>query len=350
MDGVTRSTKTDLTSWLVFEFSLLLDSPWEWIIVTGNRLLISLFQLVLLAGTLLVVMLLGFIPLQAETPILFLLFALITANFTLISIITSLSQFLLGREVESPNEIRAEMAETISYREDISKTISQSVMPVKPAIFFLFLFANVRDDLESLEQLSSQARTKRAQDELEDLIAGFQTHTDQVVEHLEHPASELKHALFTSVNADYENYAHQAWYLQMEHSDEFTDPVTEQLDQLTDKLEYIVVATRMFQTTFIESEVAELSRFLLYIGLPVQLSSVIVMLLYTAPASVPLVSSATLTVLIPAVLIAGFAPFLLLSSYIVRLTIIAQRMADRFPFNSQLSDTVVRPNTVTDDP
>ncbi|WP_336365212.1 hypothetical protein [Halalkalicoccus salilacus] len=350
MDGVTRSTKTDLTSWFLFEFSLLLDGPWEWIIVTGNRLLISLFQLVLLAGTLLVVMLLGFIPLQAETPILFLLFALITANFTLISIITSLSQFLLGREVESPNEIRAEMAETISYREDISKTISQSVMPVKPAIFFLFLFANVRDDLESLEQLSSQARTKRAQDELEDLIAGFQTHTDQVVEHLEHPASELKHALFTSVNADYENYAHQAWYLQMEHSDEFTDPVTEQLDQLTDKLEYIVVATRMFQTTFIKSEVAELSRFLLYIGLPVQLSSVIVMLLYTAPASVPLVSSATLTVLIPAVLIAGFVPFLLLSSYIVRLTIIAQRMADRFPFNSQHSDTVVRSNTGTDDP
>lgn len=349
MDRVTQSTKTGFTSWLLFEFSLLLNGPWEWIIVTGNRLLVSIFQLVLLAGMLLVVMSLGFIPLEAETPILFLLFALITANFTLISIITSLSQFLLGRELESPNEIRAEMAETISYREDISKTINQPVMPVKPAIFFLFLFASVRDDLESLEQLSSQARTKRAHDELEDLIAGFQAHTDQVVELLEHPVSELKHALFTSVNADYENHAHQAWHLQMEHSDEFTDQVTEQLDQLTDKLEHIVVATRMFQTTFIESEVAELSRLLLYIGLPVQFSSVIVMLLYTAPASVPLVSSATLTVVIPAVLVAGFVPFLLLSSYIIRLTIIAQRMADKFPFNSQLSDAVVRPNTFTDD-
>lgn len=349
MGRLTQTTKTNFTSWLMFEFSLLVDGPWEWIIVTGNRMLVSIFQIVLLAGTLLVVMSLGFIPLESERPILFLLFALITANFTLISIITSLSQFLLGRELESPDEIRAEMAETISYREDISKTISQSVMPVKPAIFFLFLFANVRDDLESLEQLSSQARTKRAHNELEDLITGFQAHTDQVVEFLEHPASELKHALFTSVNADYENHAHRAWYLQMEHSDEFTDQVTEQLDQLTDKLEYIVVATRMFQTTFIESEVAELSRFLLYIGLPVQLSSVIVMLLYTAPASVPLVSSATLTVLIPAVLIAGFVPFLLLSSYIIRLTIIAQRMADKFSFNSQLSDAVVRSNTDFDD-
>ncbi|WP_157078500.1 hypothetical protein [Halalkalicoccus paucihalophilus] len=242
------------------------------------------------------------------------------------------------------------MAETISYRNDVSKTISQSVMPVKPNIFFLFLFENIRDDLESLEQLSSQARTKEAHDELENLIAGFHAHTDQVVDLLEHPASELKHALFTSVNADYENHAHQAWYLQMEHSDKFTDPVTEQLDQLTNRLEHIVVATRMFQTTFIESEVAELSRFLLYIGLPVQLSSVIVMLLYTAPASVPLVSSATLTVLIPAVLLAGFVPFLLLGSYIVRLTIIAQRMADKFPFSSQLTDAVVRPNTDTDDP
>lgn len=349
MTGSTQSTTRDFISWLVFEFSLLVEDPWEWIIVTGNRLLVSILQLVLLAGTLTIVLFLGFIPLQAETPILFLLFALITANFTLISIITSLSQFLLGRELESPNEIRTEMAETISYREDISKNIDQSVIPVKPNIFFLFLFTNVHDELEALEQLSSQARTKRARDELEELISEFQIQIDHIVDLLEHPASELKHALFASVNANYENHAHQAWHLQMEHSDEFTDQVTQQLNQLSEKLEHVVIATRMFQTTFIESEVAKLSRFLLYVGLPVQLSSVIAMLLYTAPASVPLVPSATLTVLIPAVLIAGFVPFLILSSYIVRLTIIAQRMADKFPFSSQLTDTVVRSDTVTDD-
>lgn len=350
MEGVTQPTKTDGISWLVFEFSLLVEDPWEWIILTGNRLLVSILQLVLLAGILAAVTFSGFVPLQAETPVLFLLFALVTANFTLISIVTSLSQFVLGQQVESPNEIRSEMAETISYREDIGKTISQSTMPVKPDVFFRFLFVDVRGDLESLEYLSSRARTKRARDELEDLITGFQEHTDHVVNLLEHPSSGLKHALFTSINADYENYAHQAWYLQMEHSDEFTDQATELLNQMTDTLEHIVVATRMFKTTFIESEISELSRFLFYIGLPVQLAIVIVMLLYTAPASRPLVSSATLTMLIPAVLTAGFTPFLLLNSYILRLTTVARRTADKFPFSSQPTDTVVRHNTFSEEP
>lgn len=350
MEGSIQSTKTDRTSWLAFEFALLLYDPWEWIILTGDRLLVSILQLVLLAGAFAAVMFSGLVPLQEETPILFLLFALIAANFTLISIVTSLSQLVLGQQLESPDEIRTEMSELISYREDIGETISQSVMPVKPNTFFLFLFLSVRDDLESLEHLSSRARTKRANDELNDLVIGFQMHTDYVVDLLEHPASGLKHALFTSLNTNYEHHAHRAWHLQIEHSDEFTDQVTELLDHMVDTLEHIVVATRMFQTTFIESEVSELSRFLLYIGLPVQLSTVVVMLLYTAPASSPLVSARALNVLVPAVLTAGFTPFLLLSSYIVRLTIVTQRMADKFPFSSQVKDTFARYDTVTDEP
>lgn len=342
MERSIRSTITDCTSWLAFEFTLLLDSPWEWIILTGDRLLVSILQLVLLAGTFAAVMLSGLVPLQEMTPILFLLFALIAANFTLISIVTSLSQFVLGQQVKSPNEIRTEMHEMISYREDIGKMISQPVMPVKSDAFFLFLFLNVRNDLESLEHLSSRARTKCANDELEDLIIGFQAHTDHVVDLLEHPASGLKHALFASMNTNYENHAHRAWYLQTEHSDEFTDQVTNTLDQMTDTIEHIVVATRMFQATFIESEVSELSRFLLYVGLPVQVSTVVVMLLYTAPASKPLVSSTALNVLVPAILTAGFTPFLLLSSYIIRLTTAARRTADKFPLSSQFKDTFAR--------
>jgi len=100
-------------------------------------------------------------------------------------------------------------------------------------------------------------------------------------------------------------------------------------------LEYIVVAVRMFEAVFIESEVSELARYLLYVGLPVQLSAVIVTLLYTAPGGTPLLPSPLVTVLVTAVLVAGFTPFLILGSYIVRLTVVARRTADTFPFSSQ---------------
>ena len=52
---------------------------------------------------------------------------------------------------------------------------------------------------------------------------------------------------------------------------------------------------------------------------------------------------------VPAVLTAGFAPFLVLASYVVRLTIVARRTADTFPFNSQLRNPVALREEFSDD-
>lgn len=340
----------DRTSWLVFEFELFRHDPWEWLLLTGDRLLVSALQFVALLGVFTVVMVSGIAPLREETPVLFLLFALIAANFTLIAIVTSLSQLVLGRRLESPGEIRAKMNDTMAYRRDVGETIDQTIMPVKPDAFFLILFETARSDLAVLGELTSQGRTSRTRQELEDLVGGLDDQTDYVVRLLEHPSSEMKHALFASLNTKYGNYVHRAWYLQTEYADEFTDRLIEPLSRLTETLEHIVVASRMFETVFIESEVSELSRFLLYVGLPVQIAAVVVMLLYTAPELVPLVPSSVLNVLVPGTLTAGFAPFLVLNSYIVRLTVVARRTADNFPFSSQLKRPLALRDTYTREP
>ncbi len=340
---------TDRRAWLAFEASLFRYDPVEWVVLTGDRRLVSGLQVAVLAAILAAVVSSGFVPLVTETPVLFLLFALIAANFTLIAIVTSLSQFILGRQLESPGEIRAKMKEAVAYREDVAETVGEPVLPVKPDTFFLVLFESVGDDVEFLGELTSEGRTRRTREELAELVEGLEQHTGHVRGLLTHPASEMKHALFVSLNTNYENHVHRAWHLQREYADEFTDRITGQLDRLARTLEYIVVAVRMFEAVFIESEVSELARYLLYVGLPVQLSAVIVTLLYTAPGGTPLLPSPLVTVLVTAVLVAGFTPFLILGSYIVRLTIVARRTADTFPFSSQLTRTVALRDTSTEE-
>jgi len=330
----------DRRSWLAFEAELLRHDPLEWAVLTGDRVLVSLLGLAPLAATFALIVGSGLAPLREETPVLFLLFALIGANFTLIAIVTSLSQFVLGRRMESPGEIRGKIRETVSYREDVGDTIDRSLAPVTPDAFFLVLYRNARSELVELERLSVEARTRRARGELDTLVSGLRIHADYVVDLLGRPESGLKHALFTSLTADYESYVHRTWYLRTEHADEFTDRVADPLDRLTETLKHIEVASRMFRTVFIESEVAELSRYLLYVGLPVQLAAVVVMLLYTVPGSEPPLTPGLLSVIVPAVLTAGFVPFLVLTSYVVRLTVVARRTADVFPFSSQLGHTV----------
>lgn len=331
------ATGTRRRDWLAFEFELFRYDPSEWIVMTGDRLLVSLVGVIVLLGLFLLAAFSGYAPLQKETPILFFLFALISANFTLIAIVTSLSQFVLSRRLESPGEIRTKTRETLSYRRDVGETLGQQIMPVRPDAFFLTLYQYVHDELARLEGATDQGRTKRARAELHDLVGGLQTHVDYVIDLLQRPSSGLKHALFTSLSADYEEDVHRTWYLQTEHSDEFTASVAEPLERLTEALEHIEVASRMFRTIFIESEVAELSRFLLYIGLPVQIAAVMVMLLYTVPGSQPPLADLTLRILIPFITTAGFTPFIVLASYVIRLTVVARRTADTFPFSSQLT-------------
>jgi len=339
----------DRLSWLAFEGALIRYDPVEWFLLTGDRLLVSTLEIAVLIAIVTAAMVSGLVPLVAETPVLFLVFALIAANFTLIAIVTSLGQFVLGQQLESPGEIRTKIEETIGYREDVGETVGQSVLPVKPDAFFLILFESVRSDLDTLGGLTDQGRTRRTREELTDLVAGLETHTDHVVGLLDHPASETKHALFVSLNTNYENHVHRAWYLQREYADEFTDRITDHLCRLADTLEHIVVATRMFEASFIESEISELARYLLYVGLPVQVTAMVVMLLYTAPGGRPLVAQSTVSVLVPAVLVAGFTPFLILSAYIIRLTVVARRTADTFPFSTRLTRSMALRDSFTEE-
>lgn len=333
-------TVDDSQSWLAFEASLFRYDPREWLVMTGDRLLVAALFLVGVGAVFALLVVTDLVPLRKETPVLFLLFALVGGNFTLIAIVTSLSQFVLARRLESPGEIRAEIDETIGYREAVGVTLGRTVMPVKADAYFLVLYRGVREELAALERASEEGRTRRARVELDELVSGLRSHTDYVIDLLERPSSGMKHALFTSLSADYENHAHRAWYLRSEHAGEFTDRAVEPLSRLTELLEHIEVASRTFKTVFIESEVAELSRFLLYVGLPVQVGAVAVMALYSAPGSEPPLPMPVLEVVFPAVLTAGFAPFLILSSYVVRFSVVARRTADSFPFSSQLDSTV----------
>ncbi len=336
----TAGENTNRESWLAFEVRLFRHDAREWLVLTGDRVAVAAVTFLVLVIILAAIIASGMVPLRNETPVLFLLFALIAANFTLIAIVTSLSQFVLGRRLESPGEIREKMEETIEYREAVGRTIGERVMPVRPEVFLLHLFQHTRTELDRLDELQSEGRTKFAREELETLVNDLTDHCDYVIDVLTSPSSGVKHALFVSLSANYENAVHQAWILQTERSDEFTEEAAEPLEGLANTLQHIEVANRVVKTVFIESEIAELSRFLLYVGFPAQLAAVALTLLYTVPAWQLPLPLPVLRVVVPAVIAAGFAPFLLLSSYVVRLTVVARRTADTFPFSSQLTSTL----------
>ncbi|WP_318567152.1 hypothetical protein [Salinigranum marinum] len=205
-------------------------------------------------------------------------------------------------------------------------------------MLLLFRSIDPKGEALSAELAADEAaspESERLVAEVDALVAGLDEHVEYVIAHLTRPNTGLNYALFATLNAEYERYIYGAWRLRTEHADALPEAVVDALDGLVEGLEQVDVARRMFKTAFIQSELAALSRTLLYIGIPVQVGTVVLMLLFTAPAGTA-VAPATHRLLIPTVVTVGFAPIILLAAYILRLATIAKRTASMYPFTNQL--------------
>lgn len=305
----------------------------QWWLLSGNRFLITgiILGLVLLGlwgavGS-------GLIPLRKRTATLYLLFALISGNFTLIAIVVSLSQLILTQHLESPDEIQEKVANILTYRQDVSETIHQSEIPITPARFFLMLFRSIHQDVRSLDSQEWALDDEQARRDLDELVTDLSEHSTDVIDLLEASETGLMNALFTTLNENYATYIHTIWYIQSEHEEHLSDSTNETLTQIVEIIEHIDVARRIFKTSFIQSELTSLSRRLLYIGLPALIGMVVVILLFTAPTETP-VSRTFLSVIIPLVVTGGLAPIVVLAASILRLATLAGQDTAMYSFTT----------------
>lgn len=314
------------------QFNQLRRRPLEWLVLTGNRLVVSGVLLAVVSAAIWAAVLSGLAPLSEGTPIMYLLFALISGNFALITIVVSISQFVLARHLESPGEIREKIRDMFEYREEVVESTRQRVMPVTPSEFFLVLFRNIARQVDQLRNSSTTVDDALFRRETDHVTSGLGAHARDVIRVLERSNGGARYALFATLNEDYGRYLYGVWRLQTEYESDLSPVSCGALTELRRSLEQVEVARRHFKTVFIQSELATLTRLLLYIGIPVQVGTVLLMLLFTAPAG-PTVPGVALAVVIPVILTAGFAPIALLTAFIIRLATVAGRTSMEFPFS-----------------
>jgi hypothetical protein len=71
--------------------------------------------------------------------------SLISGNLTLITVVVSINQLLLSREMSSPGELESQIQNVIEYRKDVEDHAGD-IAPVKPLGFLELLFSNTRQE------------------------------------------------------------------------------------------------------------------------------------------------------------------------------------------------------------
>ena len=316
-----------------------LRRPREWFFLVENRLVI--------AGGLLVAAFCFFLAVESVTgigreelgPLFYLYSALIGGNLTLITVVLAINQLVISQQLEAPGGLRNQIEGVNEYREAVEETIGSDVAPVTPADFLQLLLESVRHEMESFEDQIEDIDSEEAREEMEELVSKLVTH----VTHVNHLLQQSDIGIFNALSVTLQtNYAHQIYEIreiQAEHGEHISEHIQSALEDLVVRIQQVDVARQYFKNLYLQDELPHLSRLLLYVGVPAELTAM-TMLVFFAGTTEAVLEPTQLSVLVPVTLTIALAPLAVLFSFVVRVSVVAQHTAAITPFTTEHEDAI----------
>lgn len=151
----------------------------EWVLLTGNRGIIALGFAVAFAVFFTTLGSLGFVPLEDTRSLFYAYGGLIAGNPTLITVIVSINQLLLSRELQSSAEVRNQIESVIEYRNEIEDATNE-IAPVKPLGFLRLLVEATREETQRLGGFTKDGVVMTGHEEIEDVVASLMAQMDEI--------------------------------------------------------------------------------------------------------------------------------------------------------------------------
>ncbi|AUV80755.1 hypothetical protein C2R22_03035 [Salinigranum rubrum] len=307
-----------------------LFAAWRFVFITGNRLLIAAGMLGAVYGLLVGVdVFIGGVNQEQVAPLLYLFSALVGGNFTLITIILSISQLVISRQLGSPGELREQIEGTNAYREAIEETMNLEVAPVTPTEFLHMLHDSSAEIIDQAQEHLDTVDGER-RDELIAHTERLDEQIDAVITSVSNPDVSVFGALAVTLSTNHGESIYQLRQLRAKHGDAYPEEVNEALDDLVVRLKQIDVARQYLKTVYVQQELAALSRHLLYVGVPAVVVSVFV--LRTFAVGFDVFSPEMLFGVVPLAITVAIAPLAVLFAYVLRLASVAERTIAITPF------------------
>lgn len=304
----------------------------EWVLVDGPRSIVTGITVAVLFVFLAAASRSRFAPWETSQPLFYIFVGLISGNITVITVVVSISQLLLSKELKTPDELRSQVNSATKYRNNVRETVGR-VPPVRPLEFLRLLFETTRQDAQRLGGLTMSEMGVPVYEEIDQVVTEITTRADRVDRVLRGPGSTTINVLSVTLTTNYAEEIRRLRQIQLESDDRLPANVDEAIDGLVGHLEDIDIARQYFKTIYLQEELAVLSRQLFYVGLPAVTIVASGLFLFTA-SSGGSVSRPVLTVLVPAIVAIGFAPLAVLFAFVLRIATVSQRTAAMLPFTT----------------
>ena len=302
----------------------------DWVLLTGERMVV--------AGALLAAVVAGLLALEAlgvafdgGGPYATMFNALLGGNITLLTIVLSVNQLVLSRQLATPGEVRHRMQSVSEYRDDIRQLTDEDVVPVEPAAYLRLLLETTLDRTRELEDSLPRGTCDPAvYDDVAGLVDEFEEYSAHILTLLDESKVGVFPALSAVLDADYGKFIHRARTLRVRRGDALPDEADETLTEVVESLRQLDVARQYFKTLFMQQELSMFSRHLLAVGVPAVLLAVFVLV---TPRGTPLVFGASAPFGVSTLVVAlELAPVTVLFAYTLRIATVSFRTASIVPF------------------
>ncbi len=320
-------------------------SVFRWTVIEGNRLVVAGTLLGGILSILLVLLSVNLFPRVPGDPIYLLISAFLGGNITLITVVIAINQLVFSRELGSPGSLEQRTRRAVEYRDQVQEVMDRAVSPVMPGSFLLVLHENLGKRAQALRETIPDPVEDELSTEIDELVGALQRDVRTVTDALDTPAAdeEIFGAIAATLGTTQAEQLYDLSRIEMEYDARLSDEQRELFEGIREHLLHIDVARKYFRTVYITKELSFLSRVLLIIGIPVQLFLAATLAVYGLAAIEELPAVAVVGATLVA-MVACFAPLVILASFVLRLSWVAQRNATVMPFAASEKDYTLLPN------
>lgn len=304
----------------------------SWLLLTGSRTAVAVAIAVAVFAFVFAVTVSGLAPLRSHRATLYVFSGLITGNLTIITVVVSINQLLLSRELRTPPQLESEIDGMVDYRQDIEDAAAR-IAPVEPLGFLRLLFETTRQRAQRLGGLSANEADEDLAADVDRVVTEITRSADRVDALLQTSDVGTFQVLSTTLNTNYARDINQLRRIKSTHADRMPDHVADAVDGLVELLQQIDIARQYLKSVYLQQELAKLSRLLFYTGLPSVVVVTAALLTFTAPNG-PALPQSLVEPLVSAVITVGLVPLAVLASFILRSATVAERTAAIIPFTT----------------
>ena len=305
----------------------------SWVLLDGNRntlaagiVIVGFFVFTWLGYS-------GFLDLgRTTTPMLYLYSALAGGNITLITIVITISQLILSRELRSPRELQLELESAEEYQKSVEAETSGPGVPEHPKEFLRVLVSNTHGYVMTLDSTIDEQSNTTLQTELTLLTSNLQTELKETLEELETSRRGVFPALATILDADFSARLNRSRWIRRANKDELSEAQHILLKDLEQRIEQLDIARQYFKTIYIMQELADIAKLVIYSGIIATITT-LVFLVFTGYNQTP-ISPLDRLILVPLSVSIGLVPLALLIAHVLRIITVARRTAAITPFLS----------------